>query len=286
MIRVVQIFLLLQVIGVHLNFIQAQVLEPTPLSNQGSFSGDQSGKRAIPYAHIREADMMWAKRIWHIIDFRQKINQIYFYPLTANNDRVNLITILRKGIEDRLLTPYDPGMSDEMLYPMDYSKALNIGTYTDTILIPDPNPPYTERPMAITEAFNPFNVKQIKIKEDWVFDKNRSVMEVRILAICPVMEVYDRNTGDLRGLQDMFWINFEQARNLLAAYKIYNPYNFAQRMSYDDALRKRFFISTIYKENNTHDRMILDYLSSTDALLEAEAIKNKMMEFEHSLWEN
>lgn len=263
----------------------AQVLEPIPLSNHGSFTGDQTGKRAVPYAHIREADMMWAKRIWHIIDFRQKINQMYFYPLMPNNDRMNLITILRKGIEDRLLTPYDPAMGDDLLHTMSTEQALSIGVFADTVMIPDAHPPYTERPILIKEDFDPFHVKQIKVKEDWVFDRNRGVMEVRILAICPVIEIYDRNTGDLRGLQDMFWLNFEEARNLLATYKLYNPYNFAQRMSYDDAFRKRFFISTVYKEDNTHDRFIKDYLSSTDALHEAEAIKNKMMEFEHSLWE-
>ncbi len=262
----------------------AQVLEPVSRSNYGKYIDEEEGKRAVPYVHIREADMMWARRVWHKIDFRQKLNQIYFYPLTPNNDRINLINLIRLGIEQGKLTPYDP-MYDDLRVVMSRDDALRIGVYRDTVMIPDANPPYTERPVVIEEPFDAFKVKQLKLKEDWVFDRKRSVMEVRILAICPVIEVYDKHTGDLRGLKDMFWINFEEARSFLASYKIYNPYNLAQRMSYDDAFRNRMFSSTIYKQDNTHDRMIQDYLTELDALYEAEDMKNKLMEYEHNLWE-
>lgn len=262
----------------------AQVLEPVSRNFYGKFIDEEEDKRAVPYVHVREADMMWARRVWHKIDFRQKLNQIYFYPLTPGNERINLISLIRLGIELGKLTPYDP-MYDDLRVVMDREEALKIGVYRDTVMIPDANPPYTERPVLIEEPFDAFRVKQLKLKEDWVFDRKRSVMEVRILAICPVIEVYDRNTGDLRGLKDMFWINFEEARSFLASYKIYNPYNLAQRMSYDDAFRNRMFSSTIYKQDNTHDRMIQDYLAELDALYEAEDMKNKIMEFEHNLWE-
>lgn len=262
----------------------AQVLEPVSRSINGRYIDDEEGKRAIPFVHIREADIMWARRVWHKIDFRQKLNQIYFYPLTPSNERINLISLIRLGIEQGKLTPYDP-MYDDLRQVMRREEALQIGVYRDTVMIQDANPPYTERPVLIEEPFDPSRVKQIKLKEDWVFDKKRSVMEVRILAICPVIEVYDRNTGELRGLKDMFWINYQEARDFFASYKIYNPYNLAQRMSYDDAFCKRMFSSTIYKQDNTHDRMIQDYLAELDALYEAEDMKNKIMEYEHNLWE-
>ncbi|MBL7884797.1 MAG: gliding motility protein GldN, partial [Bacteroidia bacterium] len=30
-------------------------------------------RRAIPYTHLREADVMWSKRVWRVIDLREKI---------------------------------------------------------------------------------------------------------------------------------------------------------------------------------------------------------------------
>ena len=36
-------------------------------------------RRVIPYTHVREADVMWHRRVWRQIDLREKIN----HPLYA-----------------------------------------------------------------------------------------------------------------------------------------------------------------------------------------------------------
>ena len=238
------------------------------------------------YAYVREADLMWAKRIWRIVDFREKMNQYFLYPLNENNNRINLISVLMEGIKTGDIVPFDALQGDDFKVRMTSEEALSLGSGIDSVPRYDHNPPYDflgyfpePRP------FDPMTVKKIKIKEDWFFDMKRSVMEVRIVGICPVMEVRDPNSGELRGYQDMYWINFEQAREFLATYRIYNPYNFAQRISYDDAFNKRIFSSLIYKEDNTMDRNIADYQKGVDALYEAEDIKNKLFIFEHDVWE-
>ena len=33
-----------------------------------------SDKRLLPYDHVREADIFWEKRIWRVIDIREKMN--------------------------------------------------------------------------------------------------------------------------------------------------------------------------------------------------------------------
>ena len=127
-------------------------------------------------------------------------------------------------------------------------------------------------------------MKKYLVKEDWIFDKARSVMEVRIIGICPVREVRNPD-GSLRGEQMMYWIYFPELRNLLSQYPIYNRFNLAQPISYDDAFIKRMFSSYIYKEDNVFDRKISDYLAGLDAYLEGESIKEKMRLFESDLWE-
>ena len=242
--------------------------------------------QATPYPYVREADIMWGKCIWRVVDFRDKINQYLFYPLDENNNRINLITVLQNGIRGGLIIPYDPIEGDDFKLKMNSETALKIGCRIDSIPIYDANPPYDLLGyMADTISFDPFSVKRLKIKEDWFFDMKRSVMEVRIVGICPVMDVFDNGTGEFLYQRDMFWINYNQARNFLSTYKIYNPYNNAQPISYDDAFIKRMFSSLIYKEDNTHDRRIEDYVKGLDALLEAERIKIKLFIFEHDLWE-
>lgn len=238
------------------------------------------------YAYVREADLMWAKRIWRVVDFREKINQYLLFPLTENNNRINLIDVLIDGIRSGDIVPFDPMNGDDFKLKMTSEEALNIGTGIDSFEVFDHNPPYESLGWkGESRPFDPFLVRKLKIKEDWFFDMKRSVMEVRIVGICPVIEVVDRNSGEVLGLRDMYWIHYEQARDFLATYRIYNPYNYALRISYDDAFIKRIFSSLIYKEDNTQDRWIEDYMNGIDALYEAEDIKNKLFIFENDVWE-
>ena len=37
-------------------------------------------KRVQQYAPLRQADVMWSRKIWREIDMRQKINHPFYYP--------------------------------------------------------------------------------------------------------------------------------------------------------------------------------------------------------------
>jgi hypothetical protein len=47
----------------------------------------------------------------------------------------------------------------------------------------------------------------------------------------------------------------------------------------------RLFNSYIVKEDNVYDRMIENYATGIDQVLESERIKQQIFEFEHTLWE-
>ncbi|WP_072032209.1 type IX secretion system ring subunit PorN/GldN [Crocinitomix catalasitica] len=127
------------------------------------------------------------------------------------------------------------------------------------------------------------DIVQYRIKEDFFFDKERSVMDRRIIGIAPVVYSRDQN-GNISGLRELFWLYFPECRYVFQNFFVQSRHNDAQRMSFDDLFWKRMFQSTIYKETNIYDRSVDSYRAGVDALLEAEKIKEKIANFEHDLW--
>lgn len=274
-------------------------------------------KKVIAYPSLREADVMWSKRIWRKLDLRQKINFPLLYPEEPLTDRRSLWHVIRYGVEtEGSLTPYEVVPSGEssgtgpvkfdfdgqFLYPIKppngnikdsaYKNAIDNLFYTVTTIekwdeeLDQPAVDENGDPIYITEK-NPISSTDISsylIKEDWFFDKQRSVMDVRIIGICPEVKTYDEN-GNFKGLKQAFWLYFPECRYVFQNYFVYNRQNDAQRMSFDDLFWKRMFDSYIYKESNVYDREIQMYeKNGVRALLNSEKIKDEMSKIEHDLW--
>jgi len=137
----------------------------------------------------------------------------------------------------------------------------------------------------VVNEFDPGSVKEYRIKEDWFFDKQRSVQDVRIIGICPVADNIDPVTGEVRGSTPLFWVYFPEARNIFASAEVFNRSNDAERRTLEDIFWKRMFGSYVYKEQNVYDRRIADYKQGIHALLEAERVKDDLFIIEHDLWE-
>lgn len=128
------------------------------------------------------------------------------------------------------------------------------------------------------------DIVQYRLKEDWFFDKERSVLDVRVIAIAPVVYNIDNNSGQINGLKDIFWLYFPHCRFVLNNYFAYNDKNDSQWMSFDDIFWKRKFNGVIYKSTNTFDRQIESYRNGIDALYESEKIKEEIRLIEHDVW--
>jgi gliding motility associated protien GldN len=239
-------------------------------------------RKPIPYAPVREADVMWKRRIWRVIDLREKINLPLYFPLNNDvNGLRSLTNVVYKAVTEEVSLRVYSSAADDFSQEVTPSEVKKMTEKNYEKVIPSMLDPSVDTTIIITESFSPNRVKKILLKEEWFFDKQRSVLDVRILGICPLYEQEDKEKGD----QPLFWVYFPEARKELAKYDVFNRQNPQERRSFDDIFWKRQFSSYIIQEENVYNRAINEYKKGMDALLESNRIKDEIITFEHDLWE-
>lgn len=249
---------------------------------------DVSTRKPTSLPLIREADAMWRKKVWRIIDLREKMNQPMYFPTNAIEGRNNLVNLFIEGIKNGKLTAYDAKDDDEFKVPMTFEQVKeSFGATTRTQMVRDVDTGEL-KPKTVTGEIRSEEIKQIMVKEEWVFDKQTSTMNVRVIGLCPIREYY--REGDVNQetpvYSQLFWIYYPEARDIMASNEVFNPQNTARNASFDDVFLKRKFNSYIVKEENIYNnRAISQYLSSKDAMLESKKIENSIFDYEQNLWE-
>lgn len=233
----------------------------------------------IAYPYLREADVKFSRRVIRCIDVRQKMNKQLEWPRQALNRL--LYTELSKGNiiaykTDSLLSFYNTE---------DFTKrgGQEIVTFVST----DPDDPTIGRDSTFYEPYNYENIKKYWVMEDWIFDYKHSVFKPRIIGLAPI---FAPSYGGLVGKeQPLCWIKMDEIRPLLANTEMFNRYNDASRLSFDDFFQMRIFDSYIVYESNVFDNFINQFEEFEDdgvaALLKSDEAKNDLFIFEHDLWQ-
>lgn len=233
---------------------------------------------------IREADIAWEKRIQRVIDTREKLN------LPFRSQELNLFNTFKEMIINKEITAF----SDEQFKNVLTAEQVEgkMVSY-DTIIALDPDT-YEEIIKIGKNDINWEKVNQYRIKEVWYFDKQRSVMDVRILGIAPI---YQSPKDEEAGIPPapIFWIYYPEAREPLSKHRVFNEENDIAPMTWADLFDQRIFSSYIYKRSNVLDYRLKDFYvpdpnddsnrSGVDLLLHSEKIKNELLNFEVDLWE-
>lgn len=248
-----------------------------------------SFRKPIPYVYEREADIMWQRRVWRVIDLREKINHSLYYPTDSLAKRPSLFQVIKNGLVSGKINTvfeYDPFTNE---FGPSMPQAAVLKAMTEEIMLRDSigQPLFDSigNQQMMPTPLTTDKIVQYYLKEDWFFEKQRSVMDVRIIAIAPIIEIDDPIQGKF-SYKVLFWLYYPALRNYLSQYYCYNPYNDAEWRTYDEVFHKRLFNSYSYMESNVYNRPIAAYLSgqSMEMLLESERIKDDIFKIEHDMW--
>jgi gliding motility associated protien GldN len=161
------------------------------------------------------------------------------------------------------------------------------GGETPLFIQTDPEDPEIGYDSIITISYKWEDIHKYWVMEDWVFDYKHSVFKPRIIALAPIFA--PTYAGLTVNDQPLCWIKMDEIRYQLANLEMFNRYNDAARLSYDDFFQMRIFDSYIVYESNVFDNFINQYQEYVDngeaSLLKSDEIKNDLFIFEHDLWQ-
>lgn len=258
------------------------------LRNDNAFDkGNLTARTPLPYEHLRWDDALYAEKVWRELDLREKMNQPFRYEANDDNGSQLFVDMILKAVNSGQVTAFEDDRFTTPLTLADISQK-TVGK-ADTV------PQYDTKEIdkivgyVVTKAsFDTRSVNKIRLKEEWVFDREASRMFVRILGVALLKTEFIPNTNIERGTSSLFWVYYPDLRPILTKYEVYNPKNMGQsRMTWEELFESRMFSSYVVKStiDNASNKNIKSVIKDPIlALLEGENIKEKIFNYEQDLW--
>jgi gliding motility associated protien GldN len=254
----------------------------------GSANGD-TGYNPLSVRPIHVSDIMWKKTLIRAIDLREKQNK----PLFSRNREITrlLIDAVTKGD----VTPYANDSLD---------RKITIDEFNENIKIPIEGGELTaeEKEIALANGdssvlqtggpsfYFPTDLYQMEIKEDLIFDKQRSRLYYDIIAV--TMYVPADHPQNVKGIQQVI-ASFSYKDLVEKVFKDnpkaiwFNVQNDQQHKNLADAFDLRLFSSYIIKVSNPNDSYLVDIYGGDQikGIMSSQWAAMELLEFEHNLWE-
>ncbi len=256
--------------------------------------GEQSAQTMRAYPPVQKipaADRMFSKRIWRMIDLREKQNQPLFsddreiskiiieavkrgeLPVYANDSLEAGSTLTREEFSQRLVIPVEGGGLSEAEKEAGLSDDWGASDWGD-----DEAPAVEIGP---AEYFAR-DLYTMELVEDVVFDKKRSRMYNQVHSMTLFVPADKSAKGIIETIgtfkyEDLVKV-FQNDPNALW----FNPQNDAQHKNMSEAFQLRLFNSYIVKVSNPNDERLDG--TGKQGLYAAQRIQEDLIEFEYGLW--
>lgn len=260
-------------------------------TSSSSIEEVEDGYNKYSLRAIHESDIMYRKTILRAMDLREKQNK----PVFSKNKEITRLLI--ESTKRGEITPYatDSLKEGRKLTITEFDEAMSIPTSIDTMALYDLYGPEWRvhpevAPMLGSQFYFPQDLYQMQIKEDLVFDKQRSRMYFDIHAITILVPA--DHPQNVKGIEIPV-ASYEYKELVEKVFKDnpnavwYNPQNDSEHRNLADAFELRLFSSYIIKVSNPSDAYLVDIYGGDQqkGILASQWAAFELLEYEHNLWE-
>ena len=272
-----------------------------------------NGINPLSLRPVHESNVMYKLTLWRRLDLNEKANQ----PLFARGTEITKHLI--DGVKAGVLEPYDNDSVSTKITLEEFTKRLTkkfegggltkeeieagFGTEgsatkeddgwgggsaaTETTSQKSGNTATTEA-AANAEGYELFakDLYIIELKEDWIFDKQRSRQYFDIQTVTIKIPAELSNDGLEKELASFKYKELESYFRLNPNCIWYNAANTAQHKNLADAFELRLFNGRIIKKSNSLNKYLDQiYKSPKEGLLKSQQLEYELLEWESNLWE-
>lgn len=277
---------------------------------------DNKGKNPDSVRPIDESNIMWKQRLWRRMDLNEKQNQPFFSK--GNEITKYLIEWVQSGVlqpyrNDSLRTKIskedfmknlvmENSIGDNAL--SDAEKAAGFGTESGGGAVADdgwgdPKPKTPNGTAPANDGFGgpkpsssggeyyfPKELSVLEIREDAIFDKQRSRLYYDIQSITVIIPANKTTAGFDKNVASFKYKDLDKLFRSNPNCVWYNEQNEAQHKNMADAFDLRLFHARLTKKGNSKDDDLdTIYGGSKQGMIQSQQLEYKLMEMEHNLWE-
>ena len=254
---------------------------------------DSLGYNQLSARPVHKSDIMYKMTVWRRIDFREKCNE----PMFASGNQISKFIMM--AVQNGTLIPYTTDSVNRKMTKEQFLEKIKDPTAGDVSATPAAGDEWGAAPATGAAAapaapstpilFEPVQLYLFDMKEDLVFDKQRSRMYNDIQVFTMILD----SKFSVKSLEEQIasfrYKDLIKAFNGMPGAKWYNFQNRAEDKKIGDAFDLRLFCSRITKisnpGNNTIDQIDAYSKNAKTVLITSQQFEYDIVEKENELWD-
>jgi gliding motility associated protien GldN len=230
-------------------------------------------KKFIPYAYLVAHFVKWTKRTWTTIDLQEKTNYLLFKD---PQNKKTLAELVFEGIAHSQIKAF----ADENFMQVLSYKELRRKMCAERVVKTFDSQGTVKSTSIFSDSLKSDDIVRLTIKEDWFFERERSVLNVEIISIA-----FERYNKENKIYKPLFWLYYPQCRSFFSKQQAINVSVNSQQRTFDELFSKRMFQSQVEKETNVYDNYLFSWEKALNPGQKKDSLQKISAELEKNIWD-